>query len=154
MAAPTVIGTNTWALRLSDVATDATDPGVWAWYFSGNVTPETWDATPIVDMETGDDNSLAVMFGQFRWTMVVQDCLTVKTKADFDKIKRAFRYWNDNNTLLYLQSELGTVDNAYWSNATWAAATDKIRVRIIKIVWKSQMVDQYNFSIYLKRYTT
>ena len=157
MTSPTdkgqVIGTNTWALRLSDVATDATDPGNWAWYFNGRIEPEVWTFVPLVDLQTSDDNNKGVMTGQFNWNTTITT-VHIKTKADMDLIKRTLRYWNDNNSLLYYQNELSTVDEGYWSNSTWAAADEKIRVRVLRVSWNQQISDVRTATIYLKRYTS
>ena len=148
-----VIGTNTWSFRLSDVATDATDPGEWAWYFNGAIEPEVWSFVPLIDLQTSDDNNKGVMTGQFNWQTTIIG-VKVKTKAVMDTIKRALRYWNDNNSLLYFQNELSTVDEGYWSNATWAAADSKIMVLVLRVVWKMQISDSREAVIYLKRYTS
>ena len=151
MAAPTVIGTNTWACRLSDVATDATDPGIWAWYFNGEVS-ETWDMGLIGNYNTGRDLSGVTTFGQFKWMAVIKD-VTIKTKAVMDTVKRAFRYWNDNDIDLYFQNELDTADEGYWAKSDWSAADEKIRVRIAKISWKKLMSDARVCDIILLRVT-
>lgn len=153
MATPTVIGTNTWPIRISDVATDATDPGFWAWYIKGDVA-EVWDCGLIGLYGTGDDLSGATSFGEFRWTSVIKDAI-IKTKTNMDYLKRAFRYWNDNDIDLYFQNELGEtpVDEGFWSNDTWAAADEKIRCRIVKIVWKSQTADSRICDVFILRVT-
>jgi len=148
---PTIIGNNTWAIRLSDVETDIIDPGSWAWYLKGLVK-EVWDMTPAVSVETGADATFTVMIGQFSWSMVIDD-VVVKTKVDMDKIKRAVRQWNDEDKLLYLNNKLDGVDEAYWSNDVWTAATDKIKVKIIKILWKQTKRDARVCTVYLKRVT-
>jgi len=141
------IGTSTWPIKLSD-SDDA-----FIWYLKGAIVAETWDFKPLVAVETGNDSSMQVNVGQFAWTTVIKD-VVIKSKTEFDKIKRATRYWNDNDNLLSFQSKLGGVDNGYWSNSDWDAADDRIYVKIIKIVWKTQMVDNYTGDVYVKRFTS
>ncbi len=153
MATPTVIGTNTWPIRISDVATDATDPGKFAWYIKGSVN-EIWDTGLIGAYETGDDIVGATTFGQFKWTGVIKN-VVVKTKANMDLIKRAFRYWNDNDSDLWFQNEFGEtpVDEGYWSNDTWAAADQKIRCKLVKVAWKSMTDDARVCDLLIMRVT-
>ena len=152
MATPTDIGTNTWALRLSDVETDATDPGFWSWYFNG-IVKETWDMGIIGSYNTGGDLSGVTTFGQFNLMYAITG-IEVKTKADLDYIKRAFRQWNDSDTDLYLNFKVGGTDRAHWTVATtWATVTDKIRVRIAKVTWKVQTTDLNVCDIVLLRVT-
>lgn len=148
--AATVIGSNTWPVRIGDGATDAA--GSWAWYMTPLIAPEVWDFIPIVDLETGDDFSLSEQWGQFRWTSVLQN-ITVKTKALMDQVKRACRQWNDKGDLLYFQNKLGGVDNAIWAVGDPWNTTEPIRIRIIKVVWKSQQTDDRIGTVYIKRYT-
>jgi len=151
MAVPTIIGVATWPIRISDVISDITDPGSWAWYIKGQIQ-EVWDMTPIVDIETGFGETLGVMWGQFRWTMVIKD-VVIKTKARFDYLKRAVREWNDEDDLLYFDNDIGGVDQGYWAvKDPWDAVTDKILVKIHKIVWISQNEDARVCNVYLKRY--
>jgi len=152
MATPTAIGTNTWALRLSDVATDATDPGFWAWYFNGMVK-ETWDMGIIGAYNTGGDLSGVTTFGQMKLMYSITG-IEVKTKANLDLIKRAFRQWNDSDTDLYFNFKVGGTDRAYWTVATtWATVTEKMRVRIAKINWKVQTTDLNVCDLILLRVT-
>ena len=149
MASAIVIGTNTWPVRISDDATDAADSRTW--YMKGLVK-EVWDMTPITTFETGDDQSFAYMFGQFRWTATIDD-VVVKTKADMDKIKQTMRKWNDENDLLYFQNKLGSTDEGTWSDDDYDA-TASIRCRVHRVVWKKLSEDARVCTVYVKRYTT
>ena len=149
MAITNTIGTNTWRLRLSDNADDTA--GVYAWYFDGLVA-ETWDNGLLGTYASGGDESGATTIDIFNWTTTVRNII-IKTKAQFDLVKRAFRYWNANDTDLYWQEKIATVDNGYWANDTYAAADEKIRCKIIKIVWNQLTTDQYVGTMMLLRVT-
>ena len=151
MATPTLIGKNTWEIRISDVITDATDPGFWSWWIKGKIEPETWDFTPLVDLEVSNDNNLGTMTGRFRWSAVVRN-VEIKTKADMDNLKKALRYWNDNNSLLYFDHYIGGVDEGYVSNSTWNGLI-KIRLRGLKMIWSEQKKSGRIGTLFIKRYT-
>lgn len=148
--AATPIGTNTWPIRIADGATDAA--GSWAWYIKGDVG-EVWDTGLIGAYDTGDDTSGATTFGQFKWTAVIRD-VVIKTKANMDLLKRAFREWNDSDDDLYFSNKLGGVDEGFWAVADpWTTVTDKIRCKLLKIVWKTQMVDSRVCDVFIMRVT-
>ena len=151
MATPTAIGTNTKPLRLSDVATDATDPGNWVWYFAGFVS-ERWMQGLIGAYNTGGDLSGATTFEQMEWTSVIRN-VKIKTKADFDKIKIAFARWNADDADLYWQNKIAGVDNAFWVNAAFNAVDEKIRVKIVGYHWREMKTGGYVGDIYLLRVT-
>jgi len=151
MATPTLIGTNTWPIRISDVATDATDPGKFAWYIKGEVL-EKWDMGIIGKYDSGDDLSGATTYGEFSWDAIIRDII-IKTKANMDLLKRAFRYWNDNDSDMYFQNKLDGVDEGYWSNDTWAAADEKIRLKALRMIWKKMISSKRIGDLYILRVT-
>lgn len=143
------IGTNTWPIRIGDHGTAGN--GHFEWYIKGFVV-EDWDCGLIGRYDTGDDESGGTTFGKFTWSALIRDVI-IKTKVNMDKLKRAFRYWNDNDSDLYFQNKLDGVDEGFWSNATWTAADERIRLKALKMHWKKMIKDKRVGDLYILRVT-
>ena len=143
------IGTSTWPMRIGDHGTAGS--GNFEWFLKGLIF-EDWIPKLTGEYETGDDEAGATSFGQFAWTAFIKD-VVIKTKTDMDKLKRAIRYWNDNDSELHFQNKLDGTDEGYWSNSGWTAADDRIKIMVPRVKWKLMIKDARIADVYIKRVT-